>query len=730
MKVRFDGLDVMAMVSHLQGNNASMLGRRVVNVYDDNDRGEHQSGGGDTYIFKFDGGGGSVANSTATTTAGDHNDSSNSSKAFLTMQSGIRFHDTPHHAAEASCMPTPFCSKLRKHLRGLRLQKIQQIGLDRVVIFTFMGGGSAAVSASGASGGGGGSNKCFLILELYAKGNLILTDQDYKILALLRSHAYQEKKKTTTNVTVNGDGAGAGADAAPSNNDDTTHIGSKNSNKAEANKDQNNKDTVAVQVGQIYPVTYAATVDVDGQDDKNNNNFLEWVTHQLTKQQDVNQQQPHEQPQPQPANNKSNSKKKKSSSGSSSSSCVTLKTLLLRPGSGFSQYGPALLEHCILVADLVPHQAIANGLDSYTPEQWQHLECTLQTEAPRILQELQQTATTTATSGGAVAQHTGYLLYQPRTKTTASSNDDHKTKDAAEKHPEQHVVNHHSDDYLLPAHADKILQEFQPVLLKQHESRHYIKCRDFGQAVAQFFGQLQSQKNLLKAQAAEVAARQRLEKVRNDQASRVATLELEQVRLQQCAALVQARATQVDQALMVINSALDAGMDWDQLEQLVQVEKEQNQNPIAQLIQELQLDEDAMILRLPLNEYNDNDDEDHDNDGNEHDNFLDVQVFLNESAHANASRLFAKYRASKEKSQKTIEASSMALKAAEESAHRQLLEAQKKKGGGGGAGVASMGRRRLAWYEKFHWFITSENYLVLAGKVSDMMAMFYFNLRP
>jgi hypothetical protein len=50
-----------------------------------------------------------------------------------------------------------------------------------------------------------------------------------------------------------------------------------------------------------------------------------------------------------------------------------------------------------------------------------------------------------------------------------------------------------------------------------------------------------------------------------------------------------------------------------------------------------------------------------------------------------------------------------------------LLEAQKKKGGGGGAGAggagALMGRRRLAWYEKFHWFITTENYLVLAGKV-------------
>ena len=34
-----------------------------------------------------------------------------------------------------------------------------------------------------------------LILEIYDKGNLILTDHKYKILALLRSHRYDEETK-------------------------------------------------------------------------------------------------------------------------------------------------------------------------------------------------------------------------------------------------------------------------------------------------------------------------------------------------------------------------------------------------------------------------------------------------------------------------------------------------------------------------------------------------------
>ena len=46
MKVRFDGLDVLAMVSHLQ---RTVLGRRVINIYDGDS--------GDTYIVKLDGGG-------------------------------------------------------------------------------------------------------------------------------------------------------------------------------------------------------------------------------------------------------------------------------------------------------------------------------------------------------------------------------------------------------------------------------------------------------------------------------------------------------------------------------------------------------------------------------------------------------------------------------------------------------------------------------------------------
>merc|ERR1711916_194259 len=64
--------------------------------------------------------------------------------------------------------------KLRKHIRGKTLEDIQQVNGDRVVLFRF---GSAEYAN-------------YIILELYASGNIILTDSKYEILNVLRTHSY------------------------------------------------------------------------------------------------------------------------------------------------------------------------------------------------------------------------------------------------------------------------------------------------------------------------------------------------------------------------------------------------------------------------------------------------------------------------------------------------------------------------------------------------------------
>ena len=95
-------------------------------------------------------------------------------KVLLLIESGVRFHTTRFERAKD---PTPsgFSMKLRKHIRGRKLAQIRQIGVDRVIDFEF----------------GFGETACHLILELYASGNVILTDSQYNILTLLRAHVYR-----------------------------------------------------------------------------------------------------------------------------------------------------------------------------------------------------------------------------------------------------------------------------------------------------------------------------------------------------------------------------------------------------------------------------------------------------------------------------------------------------------------------------------------------------------
>jgi len=146
-------------------------------------------------------------------------------------------------------------------------------------------------------------------------------------------------------------------------------------------------------------------------------------------------------------------------------------------------------------------------------------------------------------------------------------------------------------------------------------------------------------------------------------------------------------------------------MDWDALEQLVTVEQG-NDNPIALLIHKLLLDKDQVVLALP--EVDGWDDSHPDNTAPP---IRHVTVSIKESAHGNARAMFASYRATRGKEEKTMEASATALKAAEAKARMQLAEAQKKK-----QQVQVLPQRKTYWFEKFAWFITSDNYLVLAGK--------------
>lgn len=681
-KSRFDGLDVAAMTAHVRRN---LLGHKLANVYDGvalaSSLSSDSSARG-TFVFKLANPSANSNNAssidkaaktaTPSTSSNDGGAAGGdtepvSNRAMLLMESGVRFHITSFYATgdaagSASTPPSNFAMKLRKHLRNLRLENVTQLGnLDRVVDFRF----------------GSGELAHHLLLELYGLGNLILTNGQYEILALLRVHEYSLKKEGDT---VNGASASAGA-----GND--------------------LQEQVKVRVGNVYPVTYATTIASPIQTEPTLKSEEDLLLGEL--EQDENNKSTTTQPQPStllamngeqayawakvelknladqalasknnPPPQTSKRKKKEKKDGS-----TTLKMLLLKPASGVFHYGPALIEHCILHAAILGPSAkftLETSESLMPPSHWTKLLQSLREEGKSVLDKFH------SGEGG------GFILYRPKDAKSETTNDNKDHDEFVSKVP----------------HSDKILEEFQPHLLLQHKDRPQLPYNSFSNAVDEFFSLLEGQKRALRAEGVEKAANERLEKIKRDQATRMERLELDMVQVKDHAQLVELHADDVDKALGVINSALDGGMDWETLEELVAVEQA-NENPIALLINRLLLDNDSIELSLP-------DTMVWDPNSREAPPIVKVKVSLLDSAHGNARSMYNQYRTSKDKANKTHEASETVLKAAEANALKQIEQARNNKKMT--FSVMMQPQRKQHWFEKFNWFITSDNYLVVGGR--------------
>jgi predicted ribosome quality control (RQC) complex YloA/Tae2 family protein len=460
MKTRFDGLDVTAMAAVVQ----RCVGRRVINIYD--------GLSGDSYVIKLDG----------------------ESKAYLVLESGIRFHPLSHYTSEQPA-PSGFCAKLRKHLRGLRLEQVVQLGQDRVVLWQF----------------GMGASKHYVILELYAKGNLLLTDASYTILALLRTHMYADQQVAVkvgqvypvtyaTSLEVKKDGSDGGEgmtvevlrdyfekQLATSSAESSTSPAAV----AAAAEKSNNGDSKAAGEGMDEGNTVAdGDYDADSDaDEANNESKVEAPAESSTNTSSNNNQKGTQKAGKNKVQNKNGTKNATQSKKGKKAVVHTLKSVLLQPNLGFFHYGPALIEHCILHAGLSPNKTLT--ADSLQDIDWQALLTSLQQEGSSVLAALQQATTKDCP---------GYILYKPKDKTSE-------------------VVDTATTTEL--KHADKILEEFQPHLLKQHQDCLYLEYANFGEAVEDFFRHIVTQKRLIKAQAAESAVQDRLDKVRSNQMDRV-----------------------------------------------------------------------------------------------------------------------------------------------------------------------------------------------------------------
>ncbi|KAJ4822904.1 hypothetical protein Tsubulata_037852 [Turnera subulata] len=577
VKVRMNTADVAAEVKCLR----RLIGMRCSNVYDLSPK---------TYVFK-------LMNSSGVTESGE------SEKVLLLMESGVRLHTTAY-VRDKSNTPSGFTLKLRKHIRTRRLEDVRQLGYDRIILFQF----------------GLGANAHYVILELYAQGNILLTDSEFMVLTLLRSHRDDDKGLA---------------------------IMSRHRYPTEACR--------------AFERTTAGKLQeaIASYEEPENSEPVSVDTESNVAEKTKNEKQGKRK------GGKSSELTKKSNEGNRAKQ-ATLKTVL----GEVLGYGPALSEHILLDAGLVPSTKFSkhNKLDEDTMQALVHAV----TKFEDWLQDV--------ISGGKIPE--GYILMQK--KTTGK---DFPSSESGS--------------------SGQIYDEFCPLLLNQFKTRENVKFDTFDSALDEFYSKIESQRSEQQQKAKEGSAFQKLQKIRFDQENRVQTLRKEVDRCVRMAELIEYNLEDVDAAILAVRVALAKGMSWEDLARMVKEEKKLG-NPVAALIDKLYLERNCMTLLLS-NNLDEMDDEEKTLPVDK------VEVDLSLSAHANARRWYEMKKKQESKQEKTVTAHAKAFKAAEKKTRLQLSQEK---------AVATISHmRKVHWFEKFNWFISSENYLVISGRDAQQNEM-------
>ncbi|ROL51281.1 Nuclear export mediator factor Nemf [Anabarilius grahami] len=544
-------------------------------------------------------------------------------KSVLLIESGIRIHLTEFDWPK-NMMPSGFAMKCRKHLKSRRLVHVQQLGVDRIVDMQF-GSDEAAYH---------------LILELYDRGNIILTDYQFTILNLLRFRTAEAEDVD-----------------------------------------------VKIAVRERYPVENARPVEPLIRLDR----LTEILSEAQSGEQIKRVLNPHLR-----------------MSNASLYSCHmlshTLLTLMMvcvcvtyRDTNVYKDmaYGGSLIEHCLMAVGLP-------GLCKV--DQFEIAQAIF--KIMEALQTAEDYMEKTADFSGR-----GFIIQNSEKKPSMC--------------PDQ------SEEELL------MYEEFHPFLFCQHAKSRYVEFESFNKAVDEFFSKMESQKLDMKALQQEKHAMKKLENVRRDHEQRLEALhQLQEVdRLK--GELVEMNLQTVERALQVVRSALANQVDWAEIAQIVK-EAQAAGDPVACAIKELKLQSNhmTMLLKNPYVSSEDGEAEDTDAkkaaDGSEalkgkkskskdkgqkgkleKDKPVLVDVDLNLSAYANAKKYYDSKRSAAKKEQKTVEAAQKAFKSAEKKTKQTLKEVQT---------VTSIQKARkvyctvLGRFEKFLWFVSSENYLIIAGR--------------
>ena len=689
-------------------------------------------------------------------------------KAFLLLEPGSRFHLTSE-PPERPDAPSGFALKLRKHLRSRRLEGLRQLGADRLVDLSF---------GSGENFGGRerrrekerkgrerererqekgltlfplhflslsnrikpGDRTHHLLLGLHSAGNICLTDADYRVLTLLRSHKF-------SNAEGGGaDAASASAAAAARKSDDKNYAPSSSA------------PAVAIAANRPYPIgavvrprsrltaevlraaLLAEAATGDAEDD--------------------------------PATRKKSRRRRGKKAASNS-----LKALLARA----MPHGPAVAEHVAIAAGLDPGRDVSEprgggeaGDDAAAAAAEGHLPL------PRLSLSDDEIAAVLRAAAGVEdwIDRCEAVVGEAALGEEGEGGEEGKNKAVTteEKKSAAIVAVEPPGGYLTaegeqpssssppsdeapssPASPAVVYDTFEAFPLAQHEGEHgrkpasKIPFQTFDATVDEYFSKIARQREAAAARARDAAIAARGERIASDQARRAEQLQQEADDARAAAESLEASLGLAEEAVAAVVGALASGARWDELERTVRAEAAAG-NPVAARVASLDLKKNRACLWLPRvggggekttgggngsEESNDGDNDDDEEEEEEQEEqqqqqeqeetnsssprLIRVDVDLSLTAHANAAALHQRRRAALLKLEKTREGHARAAAAAAASA-----DARRRAAAASAAAKDAARAFRPPWFQKFDWFLTSEGYLVLCGRDSVRGLFFFF----
>lgn len=278
---------------------------------------------------------------------------------------------------------------------------------------------------------------------------------------------------------------------------------------------------------------------------------------------------------------------------------------------------------------------------------------------------------------------------------------------------------------------------FKPAQLSSDPTTEFLEFDGFNKAVDEFFSSIEGQRLEGKLQEREEAAKRKIEQARREQEQRIDGLQQVQELNVRKAQAIEGNVERVEEAVAAVNGLIGQGMDWVDIGRLIENEQGR-QNPVAQTIKlPLKLHENTVTLLLSEydtveeeemadeteSEASDSEAEDtpapRKSTAKPEDKRLAIDIDLALSPWANARQYYDQRRTAATKQERTAQASSKALKSTE-----QKVMADLKKGLKQEKDVLRNVRKPL-WFEKFLYFISSDGYLVLAGKDAQQNEMLY-----